>query len=97
MAMFLPPDSVAVERRHPQALAVDSGNPKVFIANTHAGTVAVLTGTNETVVGSLRKGRAPFAIPVNSKTHKAAALDIEGDLIVIDGTTFRTSLPPHSQ
>jgi len=51
--MFLPPDSVAVERRHPQALAVDSGNPKVFIANTHAGTVAVLNGTNETVVGSL--------------------------------------------
>jgi DNA-binding beta-propeller fold protein YncE len=45
---------------NPRALAVDAGNHKVFIANTHAGTVAVLNGTNETVVGSLRKGVRPY-------------------------------------
>ena len=82
---------------NPQALVVDSGNHKVFIANTHAGTVAVLNGTNETVVGSLRKGRAPSRSQLIEKTHKAVALDIEGELIVIDGTTFATSLPPNSR
>jgi uncharacterized protein len=82
---------------NPQALAVDSGNHKVFIANTHAGTVTVLNGTNETVVGSLRTGKAPFAIAVNSKTHKAVTLDLDGDLIVIDGTTFATSSPSSLQ
>jgi uncharacterized protein len=77
---------------NPQAIAVDSGNHKVFIANTHAGTVTVLDGTNKTVVGSVRVGKAPFAIAVNSSTHKAVTLGLEGDLIVIDGTTLATSL-----
>jgi YVTN family beta-propeller protein len=78
---------------NPQAIAVDSGNHRVFIANTRAGTVTVLDGANKTVVGSVRTGKAPFAIAVNSETHKAVTLGLEGDLIVIDGTTLATSSP----
>lgn len=82
---------------NPQAIAVDSGNHKVFVANTRAGTITVLDGANKTVVGSVRAGKAPFAIAVNSKTHKAVSLDLEGNLIVIDGTTLATSSPSSPQ
>lgn len=82
---------------NPQAIAVDFGNHKVFVANTRAGTITVLDGANKTVVGSVRAGKAPFAVAVNSKTHKAVSLDLEGNLIVIDGTTLATSSPSSPQ
>jgi len=81
---------------HPQAIAIDSSNHNVYVASTHAGTTTVVDGTNNAVVGTVRTGRA-FAIAANPKTHTTVAVDLDGDLTVIDGTTLAVSsvsVPP---
>ena len=78
---------------HPQAIAIDSNNHKVYVASTHAGTTTVLDGTDNSVLGTVKTGRAPFAIAVNPKSHIAVAVDLDGDLTVIDGTTLAVSTP----
>jgi hypothetical protein len=37
--------------------------------------------------------KAPFAIAVNSKSHVAAVLSLDGDLTLIDGNALTTSSP----
>jgi YVTN family beta-propeller protein len=76
---------------NPQAIAVDSSNHKVYVASTREGAITVLDGTNHSVLGTLKTGKAPFAIAVNDKSHKAVALGLDGRLTVIDGTTLATS------
>ena len=78
---------------YPQAIAVDSGNHKIYVASTHAGTTTVLDGTNNSVLSKVKTGRAPFAIAVNSKSHIAVAVGLDGYLTVIDGTTLAVSSP----
>ena len=82
---------------NPQAIAVDPSNHKVFVANTRASTVTVLDGTNHTIVGTIKTSKAPFAMAINSKTHKVVTLGLEGDLTVIDGTTFAISSPSNPE
>lgn len=77
----------------PQAVAVDSSNHKVYVASLHSGTITVLDGTSNSLVRTVEIGKAPFAIAVNDKTHRGVALGLQGELIVIDGTTLATSSP----
>jgi YVTN family beta-propeller protein len=78
---------------HPQAIAVDSRNHKVYVVSTQEGTTTVLDGMNNSVLSTIKMGHASFAIAVNPKTHVAVALGLDGDLTVIDGTTFAVSAP----
>ena len=77
----------------PQAIAVDSSNHRVFVASMHESTATVIDGENNSVLGTVRLKQSPFAIAVNSKSHVAAALSLDGDLTLIDGTTLTTSTP----
>ena len=77
---------------NPQAIAVDSSDHKVYIASTREGAITVVDGTKFSVLAKVN-GKAPYAIAVNDKSHKAVALSLDGNLAVIDGTTLVTSSP----
>ena len=77
----------------PQALAIDSADHKVYVANTHAGTITILAGMKDSVIATVKTGKAPFAIATNDKTHKAVVLGMMGELTVIDGATLAASAP----
>jgi uncharacterized protein len=74
----------------PQAIAVDSGNHRVYVASPREGTTTVVDGTNNSVIATLRTGKASSTIAVNEKTHIAVALGLQGQLVVIDGSTLTT-------
>jgi YVTN family beta-propeller protein len=78
---------------YPQAIAVDSSSHRVYVVSTHRGTITVVDGNNSSVLRAVKTGSSPFAIAVNSKSHKAVAIGLDGDLTVIDGTSFATSSP----
>jgi YVTN family beta-propeller protein len=76
---------------HPQAIAVDSNDHKVYVVSPREGTATILDGAANSVLATLETGKGVFAIAVDSKTHKAVAVGLEGELMVIDGTTLRAS------
>ena len=78
---------------HPQAIAVDSSSHRVFVASTREGATTVVDGSNNAVLGTVQTPQDLFAIAVNPKTHKAVAIGLDGDLVVIDGTTLTVSSP----
>ena len=50
--------------------------------STQAGATTVVDGTNNSVLGTMKTGKGPFAIAVNPKSHTAVALGLDGGLTV---------------
>lgn len=70
----------------PCAIAVDSSSGRVFVANYGSGTVTVIDGVSDSVVGTVNAGAHPQAIAVDSSNHKVYVASTQEDTTtVLDG------------
>jgi YVTN family beta-propeller protein len=46
----------------PEAIAVDSVNNLIYVANTHSSSVTVIDGANNHVLATRRQGRIPMRL-----------------------------------
>jgi YVTN family beta-propeller protein len=69
----------------PEAIAVDSANNLIYVANTHSNSVTVIDGANNHVLATLATGKNPYAVAVNAGAGKlhVANLD-ERSFTIID-------------
>ena len=54
----------------PQGIAVDAKRNRVYVANVHGDSVSVIDGYRNTVAGTFRVGKNPFALAVNQESGK---------------------------
>jgi YVTN family beta-propeller protein len=78
-----------------QAVAIDSGLNKVYVANTNSNNVTVIDAGNSNAVTTVPTGFSPIAIAINATTHKVYVTDNTGaSVTVIDGNTYGTTTIP---
>lgn len=79
----------------PGYIAVDPGSRRIYTSNKSAGTVSVIDGNTNTVVGTVAVESNPGAIVANPVTHKIyVAQPTQGHVNVIDGTNLGAGFTP---
>jgi YVTN family beta-propeller protein len=75
-----------------QAVAIDSGLNKVYVANTNSNNVTVIDAGNGNALTTVPTGFSPIAIAINATTHKVYVTDNTGaSVTVIDGNSYATT------
>jgi YVTN family beta-propeller protein len=70
----------------PQAIAVDSGAHRVYVASTHDNIVAVIDGARNSLSATLKVDGGPFSMAADDVTGKIFVNDLAGaSPTVIDG------------
>jgi YVTN family beta-propeller protein len=54
----------------PIALAVNSAANRIYVANFRGGSLSVIDGATDSVVGTIPAGERPYAVAVNPMTNK---------------------------
>ena len=76
----------------PVAIAINSVTGRIYVANAAAGTVTVLDGNKDVVVGTVNVGKNPYVLAVNERTNEIYVSNTFSDLLtVIDGATNTTT------
>jgi YVTN family beta-propeller protein len=71
----------------PKAVAVDATTDMIYVANTKAGTVTVIDGSNNTVTATVTVGASPRGVAVDETTDTVYVADAGSNAVsVIDGT-----------
>ena len=79
----------------PDALAIDPGANRIYVANSGSNTVSVIDGATETVTATFPAGRIPYAIQLDPGMHKAFVTNTYSDFVtVIDGQSATVSSLP---
>ena len=55
--------------------------------------MTIVDGMSNSVLATVKTKKSPFALAVNSESHVAVGLSLDGNLTVIDGTTLTTLSP----
>src|SRR5260221_1088222 len=55
--------------RFPVGVAVNPRTDTIYVANANSGTVSVISGRTNTVVGTIRVGRVPGGVAANPRTN----------------------------
>ena len=73
---------------NPECLAYDPSNNYIYVANYGAGTVSVISGTNNTVISTVSVGTNPHGVAYDSSNgYIYVANSGSGTVSVISGTT----------
>jgi YVTN family beta-propeller protein len=92
----LPGDASCPSSSGPSAIAWDSLNGQVYVANQDSGTVSVINVTTDQMVGIIPVGDYPDAVAVDDATGQIFVADyMSGNITVINGTddTVVASIP----
>src|ERR1700690_475633 len=80
----------------PSAVGVNPVTNLIYVANNNnggAGTVSVINGSTNTVVGTINVGTSPIAVAVNPVTNKIyVANQGSGNVTVIDGNNVNPTV-----
>ena len=69
----------------PQAIAIDSGSNRIYVANQRTVSLTVIDGKTNLPVGTVKVGTIPYALEVDGSAHLLYVANFSSNDVTVVG------------